>query len=104
MPIESALEPEKVNVLDEAVKGNRRPKVCRHHCIKSCDPKTTNYCIADALLEAYRGNLENGFVFTGTNCGKVERISSVSEVFNELTSEYNDAEKKELAERIQIKS
>jgi hypothetical protein len=55
-------------------------------------------------LEAYRGNLDNGFVFTGTNGGRINKISSVSEVFNELTREYNDAEKKELAERIQIQS
>jgi len=88
--------------LDEAIKGNRRPKVCRHHCIKSCDPKTTTYCIADALLEAYRGNLDNGFVFTGTNAGRINKISTVSELFKELTSEYDDSEKKELARRIQI--
>jgi nitronate monooxygenase len=92
------------NFLDEAIKGNRRPKFCRHHCIKSCDPKTTNYCIADALLEAYRGNLNNGFVFTGVNGGRVEKISTVSEIFEELTSEYNDAEKKELAKKMKIQN
>ncbi len=74
--------------LDEAVKGNRRPKVCRHHCIKSCDPKTTEYCIADALLQAYKGNLEDGFVFTGTNAHRIERISTVKELVNELVLEY----------------
>jgi len=78
--------------LDDAVKGNRRPKVCKHHCIKSCDPKTTTYCISEALLEAYRGNLDNGFVFTGTNAGKIDRISTVKEVFGELTEEYDAAE------------
>ncbi len=77
--------------LDEAVKGNRRPKVCRHHCIKSCDPKTTEYCIADALLQAYKGNLEDGFVFTGTNAHRIDRISTVKELVNELVLEYEQA-------------
>jgi len=84
--------------LDEAIQGNRRPKVCRHHCIKSCNPKTTEYCIAEALLEAYRGNLNDGFVFTGSNAGRIDKITTVSAVFEELTAEYDEAEKKGLAE------
>ncbi len=88
--------------LDEAIQGNRRPKVCRHHCIKSCDPKTTTYCIAEALIEAYRGNLENGFVFTGTNAWRIDKISSVSEIFKELTTEYDDAEKKALVKYLEV--
>jgi nitronate monooxygenase len=78
--------------LDEAVKGNRRPKVCMHHCIKSCDPKTTSYCIADALLQAYKGNLNDGFVFTGTNAGRIDRIMTVKELINELVMEYEATE------------
>ena len=79
--------------LDEAIRGNRRPKVCKHHCIRSCDPKTTTYCIANALIEAYEGHLDNGFVFTGTNGGRIDRISKVSDIFEELTSEYEASEK-----------
>jgi len=86
--------------LDEAVKGNRRPKVCRHHCIKSCNPKTTEYCIADALLQAYKGNLDDGFVFTGTNGARIDRITTVGEVFRELTMEYDAAEKQEMMKNI----
>ena len=82
--------------LDEAVKGNRRPKVCIYHCIKSCDPKTTSYCIADALLQAYKGNLEDGFVFTGTNAGRIDKISTVKELINELVTEYEASEKNRL--------
>ncbi len=80
--------------LDEAVQGNRRPKVCHHHCIKSCDPKTTQYCIADALLQAYKGNLNDGFVFTGTNAPRIERILTVKELINELVLEYEASENK----------
>jgi nitronate monooxygenase len=79
------------NFLSEAFKGNRRPKVCKHNCIKSCDPKTTTYCISEALLEASRGNLEDGFVFTGSNAQKINKISTVQQIFRELKNEYNHA-------------
>ena len=69
----------------------RKPGQCRYNCIKSCDPKTTSYCIADALFQAYKGNLSNGFVFTGINAGRVSEISTVKKVFEELKEEYQKA-------------
>ncbi|HER08153.1 MAG TPA: nitronate monooxygenase [Bacteroides sp.] len=72
--------------------GRRKPRACRYHCIKSCNPKTTEYCIADALIEAYRGNLKDGFAFTGTNAGRIYQISTVGKIFAELDAEYNQAE------------
>lgn len=81
--------------LKEAVEGKRRPRVCKHHCIRSCDPKTTSYCISEALLEAFKGNMEDGFAFTGANAGKVDRISTVEHVFKELLAEYDTADKEE---------
>jgi len=81
------------NFLKEINEGKRRPPVCKHHCIKSCDPKTTEYCIAEALLQASRGNLADGFAFTGANAGKIDEISTVSNIFAELKKEYRQAEK-----------
>lgn len=81
------------NFLREAEEGKRRPAVCKHHCIKSCDSKTTSYCISEALLAASRGNLDDGFVFTGSNGGRVDKISTVGNVMDELTDEYDRAEK-----------
>lgn len=77
--------------LDEAEEGKRRPGVCKYHCIKSCDPKTTSYCIANALIAAYKGNLDNGFAFTGTNVGRVTGISTVPVIFTEIQEEYRQA-------------
>ncbi len=77
--------------LREAEQGKRRPTVCRHHCIKSCNPKTTTYCIADALINAYNGNMDKGFAFTGVNAGKVKGISTVRKVFDQLKEEYQKA-------------
>jgi nitronate monooxygenase len=78
--------------LMEVDSGIRKPLKCTYHCIKSCDPKTTSYCIFDALLSACHGNLANGFAFTGSNVGKVKNISTVPEVFHQLISEYEKAE------------
>ncbi len=77
--------------LREAYKGKKKPAVCKYNCIKSCNPKTTTYCIADALLAAYHGNLDNGFAFTGTNADRVKAISTVKDIFDELQNEYKQA-------------
>lgn len=82
--------------LQDAHNGLKRPEVCRFNCIKSCNPKTTLYCIADALLAAYKGNLKNGFAFTGTNAGKILNISTVSNIFTELKREFLQAQKSSL--------
>ncbi|MFB6319020.1 NAD(P)H-dependent flavin oxidoreductase [Saccharicrinis sp. FJH54] len=74
--------------LDDASAGLRRPEICKYNCIKTCNPKTTSYCIADALLAAYHGNMNDGFAFTGANAGKVDRISTVKQVFEDLISEF----------------
>lgn len=73
--------------------GKQRPVKCRHHCIHTCDFRTTPFCIADALLEAQTGRLENGFAFTGSNVHLVKEIVSVAEVFESLKKEYADSGK-----------
>lgn len=79
------------NFLRETSEGKRKPASCKYNCIRSCNPKTTPYCIADALLSAYHGNLENGFAFTGSNAGRIYQITTVREVFSELEKEYRQA-------------
>jgi nitronate monooxygenase len=75
--------------LQEARDGERRPSVCKHNCIRSCNSKTTLYCIADALFSAFKGNLKDGFAFVGSNAGRVKKITTVKEIFTELEEEYN---------------
>ncbi len=75
--------------LQEAADGQRRPKVCMHNCLRSCNPKTTLYCIADALFSAFKGNLKDGFAFVGSNAGRIKKITTVKEIFTELETEYD---------------
>lgn len=79
------------NFLKEAYEGKRKPPSCNYQCIKSCDPKTTLYCIAKALHSAYKGNLSDGFAFAGSNAVLVKKISTVKRVFEELKEEYQAA-------------
>lgn len=77
--------------VDEAYAGKRRPKSCKFACIRSCNPKTTLYCIADALMAAYLGNMNDGFAFSGANGFKITKITDVPTVFAELKQEYDAA-------------
>jgi nitronate monooxygenase len=77
--------------LQKAQNGEKRPTSCTFNCIKSCNPKTTLFCIAHALLSAYRGNLQNGFAFSGSNGGRISKISTVQDLFTELANEYRQA-------------
>ena len=79
--------------LDNANKGIARPISCKYHCITTCDYKQSLYCIADALLQAQLGNLDEGFAFAGSNAYRVNEIITVEELFNILVSEYEVAAK-----------
>jgi NAD(P)H-dependent flavin oxidoreductase YrpB (nitropropane dioxygenase family) len=81
------------NFLKEAYEGKRKPLSCNYHCIKSCNPKTALYCIAKALHSACKGNLADGFAFTGANAALVKKISTVKQVFEDLKKEYLQAAK-----------
>lgn len=64
---------------------------CIFHCISTCDPKSSPYCIAAALLNAMKGNLEKGFTFTGANAFRVDSIVSVRELMGGLQKEFDAA-------------
>lgn len=72
------------NFLDRVKQGATKPKNCPFNCIKTCDVKCSPYCIILALYQAARGNLQNGYVFAGSNAWKIDHIGSVHELLVEL--------------------
>lgn len=72
--------------LRKAKKGEIRFK-CHYQCLKTCKPSESPYCIADALINAAQGNLDDGFVFVGSNVYRIDKIVSVKELINELVTE-----------------
>jgi len=83
--------------LEEVSKGEKKPFKCSWKCLRTCDFKNTPYCIALALTNAKKGILKEGFAFAGANAYRVNKITSVKELFNTLIEEYKMAELKQFA-------
>ena len=66
--------------------GERIDFDCKYQCLATCDPKKVNYCIAKALINAYRGDLDKGFAMCGSNAYRIKKIVSVKELMAELTA------------------
>lgn len=73
--------------LEDVVAGQRKPIRCISNCLKPCKPAKSPYCIADALINAQKGNLDKGFAFAGANVHKITDIVSVKKLMDELVSE-----------------
>lgn len=78
----------------EAIEQGKKNFHCIFKCIHTCDPEKSPYCIAAALLNAMRGNLEKGFAFAGANAGRVTSITSVKELMDSLKQEFEEAKTK----------
>ena len=77
--------------LDDVSSGIRKPFKCPWRCLRTCDFRKVPYCIALALTNAKRGNLEEGFPFAGKNAYRVDKIVSVKELIETLLEEYEKA-------------
>lgn len=76
---------------DDIASGANKPFKCPYHCIVTCDYRNSPYCIALALTNAQKGDLEHGFAFAGANAYKSDRIVSVHELMETLQQEYKAA-------------
>ncbi|TSA25025.1 nitronate monooxygenase [bacterium] len=79
------------NFLRDVSAGIKKPFTCPWKCLKTCDFKTSLYCIAKALMKAQIGNLTNGFSFAGSNAYRVQNIISVKELIDTLKREFEIA-------------
>lgn len=80
-----ALKNRFIDAIEEGKKNFR----CIFKCINTCDPEKSPYCIAAALLNAMKGNLDKGFAFSGANGYRIEAITSVKNLMTSLQDEYN---------------
>ncbi len=53
-------------------------------CLKYCYPGKNEYCIADALIRAVKGDVDDGLIFTGSNGYKINKIDTVKNIFKEF--------------------
>lgn len=71
--------------------GERKPFKCPWKCLTACNFKDAPYCIAVALTNSKRGDIDNGFCFAGANAWKIDKIVSVNELVEELKTQYSAA-------------
>ena len=55
-----------------------------YQCVKTCNQKDLPYCISKALINAVKGNTDDGLVFCGAEAYKATKIETVHEVINDL--------------------
>ncbi|HSL85490.1 MAG TPA: nitronate monooxygenase family protein, partial [Bacteroidales bacterium] len=79
------------NFIQKVKDGKRQPKKCPFKCIATCDIDKSPYCIIVALINALKGNFDNGFAFAGSNAFRASKISSVKEIFQSLLKEYKES-------------
>lgn len=71
--------------------GETSPIRCAYNCLKPCSPQQAPYCIAEALINAQRGDLQHGFAFCGANAWRAEQITTVAAVMRQLVTELEQA-------------
>jgi nitronate monooxygenase len=60
---------------------------CPYRCLSTCNVAEARYCIAQALVSAYLGDMNKGLVFCGQNAHRLHKIVTVKELIAELLAE-----------------
>jgi len=60
---------------------------CPYKCLSTCNVAEARYCIAQALVSAYLGDMNKGLVFCGQNAYRLQKIVTVKELIAELLAE-----------------
>ena len=58
-----------------------------YNCIKTCNVANAPYCITKALVNAVKGNLDEGLIFCGSNVDRIDKIIKVDDLMQELVAE-----------------
>lgn len=79
--------------LNKVKEGKKQPIRCPFKCIRTCEISKSPYCIIVALINALKGNFDNGYAFAGSNAFRATKISSVKDLFQSLFREYEESAK-----------
>lgn len=58
-----------------------------YNCLIPCKPSTTPYCISNALINAVKGDIDDGLVFCGENAYRIDKITTVPDLMDQLVKE-----------------
>lgn len=73
-----------LNPFMKRAKEGRIPHGKCHLCIKTCESSQTPYCITDALVNAVRGDTDNGLLFCGANAYRAAKLEHVKDIMDEF--------------------
>jgi NAD(P)H-dependent flavin oxidoreductase YrpB (nitropropane dioxygenase family) len=71
--------------LNKVSQGKLPVKKCLG-CLSACSPAKAPYCITQALIDAVRGDTENGLVFCGASAARLTEMTTVAKLMAELTA------------------
>lgn len=74
-------------MLEKVMQGEKMCFGKCYRCLAKCNPSEIPYCITKALIEAAKGNTEDGLLFCGANAYRAEKIETVKEVIADLLKE-----------------
>lgn len=74
----------KTPLVERVLAGKREKFGCPYHCLRTCNPAKAPFCIANALIATYKGDVGNGLYMTGSSIDKVNDIISMSQFFDTL--------------------
>jgi len=72
--------------VERSQRGVKSKFTCTYKCLITCHAKDANYCIAEVLLNACKGDFRDGFAMCGKNAYKIDKIVSVKELMGELVA------------------
>lgn len=75
------------NKFIETVEENKQKITKCYKCIKTCNPLESPYCITKALVNAVKGNIDEGLIFCGSNVARITKMTTVHELMQELVLE-----------------
>lgn len=58
-----------------------------YQCLAHCNPAQIPYCITEALIRAVQGDVDNGLIFCGDNVDRINQITTVHDLIQELTTD-----------------
>lgn len=70
--------------MERVMGGEQIPHSPCHRCLEKCRPAEIPYCITDGLINAVKGNIEEGLLFCGAKAWRAQKIDTVREAVQEL--------------------
>ena len=74
----------KTPLVQRVLSGGKEKFTCPYRCLRSCNPATSLFCIARALIATYQGDVENGLYMCGCTVNASKKIFPVKEFFDTL--------------------